>query len=76
MRVRKGKLTFEPFIPEQWTSYTFNIRFRGAILNVKVSHEEVEIWNESTQEVNLTVHNTNLTLEANQKTSVKAPITS
>ena len=76
MRVRKGKISFEPFIPEQWTSYTFNIRFRGAILNVKVSHEEVEICNESTQEVNLAVHSTNLTLEANQKTSVKAPIPS
>jgi len=76
MRVRKGNISFEPFIPEQWTSYSFNIRFRGAILNVKVSHEEVEIWNESTQEVNLAVHSTNLTLEANQKTSVKAPIPS
>ncbi|MCZ6520812.1 MAG: glycoside hydrolase family 65 protein, partial [Bacteroidetes bacterium] len=76
MRVRKGSISFEPFIPEQWTSYSFNIRFRGAILNVKVSHEEVEIWNDSTQEVNLAVHSTNLTLEANQKTSVKAPIPS
>ncbi len=38
MRVRDGKLHFEPKIPEQWKNYSFKINFRNHILTVKVSH--------------------------------------
>lgn len=40
MRVRDGKLHFEPQIPEQWKSYSFKINFRNRILTVKVFHGE------------------------------------
>ncbi|WP_028296671.1 glycoside hydrolase family 65 protein [Olivibacter sitiensis] len=46
MRVRNGKLTFHPFITENWKSYAFHVRFRGAKLYVKIAHEQVHISNE------------------------------
>jgi maltose phosphorylase len=42
MRVKDGKLHFSPFIPEQWTSYSFRLEFRGRVIKVKVSKEGVE----------------------------------
>ncbi len=37
MRVKEGVLHFNPFIPDQWTSYSFRIEFRGRVLKVKIS---------------------------------------
>ena len=31
MRVRDGKLSFQPFIPGKWKSFSFHIGFRGAL---------------------------------------------
>jgi maltose phosphorylase len=42
MRVKDGKLHFNPFIPDQWKSYSFRIEFRGRVLKIKVSKEKTE----------------------------------
>jgi len=47
MRVRNGKLHFNPFIPDQWKSYSFRIEFRGQVVNVKVTKEKTETMLES-----------------------------
>ncbi|MEM7185615.1 MAG: glycoside hydrolase family 65 protein [Bacteroidota bacterium] len=39
MRVRDGKLTFEPKIPTQWDSYSFKVNFRDRVVKVLVSEE-------------------------------------
>jgi maltose phosphorylase len=36
MRVRDGKLHFNPFIPDQWKSYSFRLEFRDRVIKVKV----------------------------------------
>lgn len=36
MRVKNGALHFNPFIPDQWKSYSFRLEFRGRVLNVRV----------------------------------------
>jgi maltose phosphorylase len=43
MRVRNGKLHFNPFIPSKWKSYAFKIGFRGRILEIKVSKDGTKI---------------------------------
>jgi maltose phosphorylase len=55
MRVRDGKLSFQPFIPEKWSSFSFHIGFRGALLNVKVSKDGVNIKNASATQVTVVV---------------------
>jgi maltose phosphorylase len=47
MRVKDGKLCFNPFIPEQWKSYSFRLEFRGRVIKVKVTKDGVETQLES-----------------------------
>ncbi|MBA5629121.1 glycoside hydrolase family 65 protein [Moheibacter lacus] len=42
MRVKNGKLYFEPKIPIEWKSFSFKVNFRNQILKVNVSHEGTE----------------------------------
>jgi maltose phosphorylase len=36
MRVKNGKIHFKPFLPEQFKSIDFKIKFRGALLDCKI----------------------------------------
>jgi maltose phosphorylase len=42
MRVKDGKLHFNPFMPDEWKSYSFRVEFRERVIKVKVSVEGVE----------------------------------
>jgi maltose phosphorylase len=42
MRVRDGKLYFDPFIPEKWKSYSFRLEFRNRVIMIKVTKEKCE----------------------------------
>ncbi|MDN6281077.1 MAG: glycoside hydrolase family 65 protein [Psychroflexus sp.] len=42
MRIKNGQLHFAPKIPEQWTSYSFKVNFRGKRLTVKVEQGKVD----------------------------------
>ncbi|RZA03579.1 MAG: glycoside hydrolase family 65 protein [Sphingobacteriaceae bacterium] len=56
MRVKNGMLSFDPFLPGKWESFSFNVGFRGAILNVKVSKSGVDIKNLSGIPITVLVH--------------------
>lgn len=47
MRVRDGKLHFSPYLPDQWSSYSFRIEFRGRVVKVKVHKEGTQVVLES-----------------------------
>src|SRR3990170_801859 len=47
MRVKEGKLHFNPFIPDKWDSYSFRIEFRNRVIKLKVSKETCETLLES-----------------------------
>ena len=42
MRVRDGKLYFNPFIPEKWKSYSFRLEFRNRVIKLKVTKDKCE----------------------------------
>jgi maltose phosphorylase len=42
MRVKDGKLHFNPFIPDQWKSYSFRLEFRERVIKVKISVDGIE----------------------------------
>ena len=42
MRVKEGALHFNPFIPDQWKSYSFRLEFRGRVIKVNVSRDKTE----------------------------------
>jgi len=56
MRVRDGKLSFNPFLPAKWQSFSFNVGFRGALMNVKVSKDSVDIKHLSGNEARVLVY--------------------
>lgn len=47
MRVKDGALYFNPFIPDQWKSYSFRLEFRGRVIKVRVSRGGVDTMLES-----------------------------
>ena len=45
MRVKNGMVHFTPYLPENWTSMAFKVRFRGASMEVKVTKMGIEVEN-------------------------------
>ncbi len=65
MRIKDGVLEFNTMIPKNWKAFQFNIRFRGHLLQVRVSHNNTEIHNLSNEPIALKVNGklVNLTSE-------------
>ncbi|MGY0040179.1 glycosyl hydrolase family 65 protein [Pedobacter sp. NJ-S-72] len=57
MRVKENTLSFNPFLPEQWTSFAFTIGFRGIQLNVKVKKDEIIINTTSEELLHINIFN-------------------
>lgn len=71
MRTNDGKLSFKPFLPEKWDSYSFRINFRGTILEIKVDKLTVCIENLSDQELTLLLYDQEQYVGGNKKTEVQ-----
>ncbi|MES2279677.1 MAG: glycoside hydrolase family 65 protein [Bacteroidota bacterium] len=56
MRVRDGKLSFNPFLPGKWTSFSFHIGFRGISIKITVSKDGVTIKNLSDKDMTLLIY--------------------
>jgi maltose phosphorylase len=72
MRVINGKLSFQPFLPGKWQSFSFHIGFRGAVLNIKVSKEGVQIKNLSGTETTVLIYGKEQVVRANDELLVEA----
>ena len=57
MKVRDNQLQFNPFVPSQWKSFSFNILFRGTQLKIKISATQISITNNSENEIAVKVLN-------------------
>ncbi len=55
MRVIDNQLTFSPILPTQWTGYSFNIGFRGSVVNIAVGTEGVKVTQVSGAEIEVLV---------------------
>ncbi len=64
LRVVDEGLKLNPFIPDQWKSYSFRIEFRGSVVKVKVSHAEVEVLLESGNQVPILLKGKSYMLES------------
>lgn len=70
MSIKDDGLYFSPFIPQNWQSYAFKIRFRGNILEVKVAQHKTEIRNHSDMAISMKVHNKEYTVAAGQTVEI------
>jgi maltose phosphorylase len=71
MRVKGGRVSFSPFIPEKWNSYSFRINFRNTVLKINVDKVTVCIENLSSQELTLQIYDQEQSIGGNQKTEVQ-----
>ena len=65
MQVKNGKLSFNPFLPKQWKSYSFNITFRGALVNVLVNTDGICLSNYSKHNLRINVFDEHCEINAN-----------
>lgn len=71
MRIRAGKVSFSPFIPDNWNSYSFRINFRKTILKISVNKESVCIENLSDKELALMLYGQEQILKGNGNVEVQ-----
>ncbi|MDB5063389.1 MAG: malP, partial [Mucilaginibacter sp.] len=71
MRVKDGILSFNPLLPPKWNAFSFQIGFRGALLNVRVSREGVSIKNTSAQVITVKVYNASHIINAGDEALIK-----
>ncbi len=71
MRVRDGKLSFNPFLPKKWKSFSFHINFRGSLLYIAVNKEGVQIKNLSDKAAPVLIHDKEYAVEAKSDVVVK-----
>jgi len=64
MRIHNGVVHFSPLMPNRWKSYSFHVRFRGSLMNVRVDRVSIAINNQSGKELNVSVYGKEYTLES------------
>ena len=62
-RVTAGELQINPIIPQQWSSYSFRIKFKERDMEIKVSQKEVTISSHAQSDISLYVYNEKLTVK-------------
>jgi maltose phosphorylase len=72
MRVRDGVLSFTPLLPHQWQAFSFQVGFRGVLLNVRVSEDEVSIKNTSAKNIGVKVYNRDYVISSNSTALIKS----
>jgi maltose phosphorylase len=71
MRVRDGKLSFDPFLPEKWESFSFNIGFRGTFIKVKVAKDTVQVKHLSGPDMKLLIRGHEMELTTGLTAAIK-----
>jgi len=71
MRVRNGKLCFNPFIPESWNSYSFRINFRHAHLEFKMDKSHFQVVNHSKVALGIFVNDKPYDLSAKDELTIE-----
>jgi maltose phosphorylase len=72
LRVENNQLVLNPYCPEHWQGLSFKVRFRGALLQVTTTQQDVTVTNASTTPITLLVHGQSVTVASNSQQTVGA----
>lgn len=67
MRVKGGVLSFNPLLPAEWKALSFQIGFRGALLNIRINKEGVIIKNLSDTEITIKIYGIDILIKSNSE---------
>ena len=70
-KIENGKLSLAPFIPKNWDSFSFNIVFKTATVNIKISQKKVEVKNLSNKNIEVIIYNKPYKIESNDRIEVE-----
>ncbi|RFS14824.1 family 65 glycosyl hydrolase domain-containing protein [Emticicia sp. C21] len=70
MRVKDNMLSFSPFLPEQWQSFSFRVGFRQHILKVIIYREHIEIENLSEFPVSVLVEGNKVSIKGSETVNI------
>jgi maltose phosphorylase len=70
MRVKDGKLSFSPRIPEQWEGYSFKINFRNQIVKINVTREKTSFELDRGDALTILVNGKPIEISPNQLVTV------
>jgi len=57
MHIKDDRLQFNPFLPGEWKSYSFNIGYRNTLVNVKVNAGGIYLNNLSANNITINIFN-------------------
>jgi maltose phosphorylase len=70
MRIREAQVYLRPFVPEQWTSFSFKMRFRNHLLRIKTTADQVVIDNLSDSPLTVFIFEEPIQLAAQSQVTV------
>jgi len=70
MKIKNGTLSFKPFIPKNWNSYSFKIKFRESIISVKVVKSGIDVEKLNGGELTIFINDEKVNLNQNKQYSV------
>jgi maltose phosphorylase len=72
MRVKDGTLSFNPLLPGEWKALSFQIGFRGSLLNIRIAHDGVRVKNLSEKALVVLLNGKDVSINAQQEAFVGA----
>ena len=66
LRVIEDSLHFSPSLPKNWDKLTFRIKFRGSLISVKISKNNIHLKNESDKPLGISIVDQIFNLKANE----------
>lgn len=66
VRCQNGVLKFKPTIPKEWEEYAFRLKFKGALLEVRITKDEVEFTLLEGGEISFTVRGKEVVLKSGE----------
>ncbi len=66
MRVKDGKMYLHPFLPDQFKSIAFKLKFRSGLVACSFDKNNITILNENNNDLNINIYGQNYTVQAKQ----------
>lgn len=71
MKVRRGSLCFNPWLPGRWRELNYNLTWHGSFINVKVTHKSIIFKLLSGKSVNIKVRGKSVGLKLKKSAKIK-----
>ncbi|WP_305952044.1 family 65 glycosyl hydrolase domain-containing protein [Emticicia oligotrophica] len=71
LRVKNDKLSFEPFLPEQWEGFSFRVGFRGNALNIVIKGNNIKIENITGDKIKVLIYGKEIEVGSKSSASIE-----